>query len=117
MDLYNADTGELLCHVEPAHGKSGELYYEKGFIAIPPCLWGNEDGLVAPKFLSLNTTLMSVKRNNNTLPHTGEMAYWQMRAVLVPKEELQLSQQETKHQSVERTAMVTPMLRPVEPYE
>ena len=86
MDLWNADTGELLCHVEPVHGGSGGVYEEHGFLAIPPCLWGSvDDGLVEPVFLSLNTTLLSVKQNNNSLPHTGEMASWQMRGLLVPQ--------------------------------
>jgi hypothetical protein len=31
--------------------------------------------------------LLSIKRNNNTLPHTGEMASWQMRGIVVPKKE------------------------------
>lgn len=89
MELYNADTGELLCHVEPIHADSGKLYYERGFLAIPPCLFSETegDGVAMAKLLSLDTTLLSIKRNNNTLPHTGEMASWQMRGVLVPKEQ------------------------------
>jgi hypothetical protein len=86
MDLINADTGRLICHVEPLHGESDELYDEHGFIAIPPCLWGDKaDGLLEPELLSLNTTLLSIKRNNNTWPHTGDMASWQMRGIVVPK--------------------------------
>jgi hypothetical protein len=87
MELYNADTGQLLCHVEPIHGESGTVYDERGFLAIPPCLFGNRsEGLLEPQFLSLNATLLSIKRNNSTLPHTGEMASWQMRAVRVPRD-------------------------------
>jgi len=88
MELYNADTGQLLCHVEPIFGKgeSNKDYDEHGFLALPPCLWGDEnEGLTRPQFLSLDTTLLAIKRNNNTLPHTGEMASWQMRGILVPK--------------------------------
>merc|ERR1712232_952774 len=63
-------------------------YDEHGFLAIPPCLWGDaSEGLVEPELLTLDTTLLSIKRNNNTLPHTGEMASWQMRGILVRKEE------------------------------
>jgi len=88
MDLYNADTGQLLCHVEPNHGSGKGLYDEDGFLTIPPCLWGDaSDGLMEPQLLSLDTTLMSIKRNNSTLPHTGEMASWQMRGIVVRKEE------------------------------
>ena len=69
------------------HGKnSSRLYEEEHFLAIPPCLWGAEEqGLMPPQLISLDTTLLSVKRNNNTLPHTGEMASWQMRGVIVPR--------------------------------
>lgn len=88
MDLFNADTGKLLCHMEPIYGASDELYDEHGFLAIPPCLWGDiSEGLVEPELLSLDTTLLSIKRNNNTLGHTGEMASWQMRGIVVPKEQ------------------------------
>jgi len=88
MELYNADTGELLCHAEPIFGKTGDLYDETSFLSIPPCLWGSpDDGLVAPKYLSLDTNMFVIKRNNNTLPHTGEMASWQMRGVVVYGEE------------------------------
>ena len=89
MELYNADTGQLLCHVEPVFGRgeSDMPYDENSFIAIPPCLWGDaKEGLAPPQLLSLDTTLLSIKRNNNTIPHTGEMASWQMRGILVPKE-------------------------------
>ena len=60
MELYNADTGELLCHVEPIHGLSGELYDETGFLSpFHLVCWGSPDeGLVEPKFLSLDTTLL-----------------------------------------------------------
>jgi hypothetical protein len=87
MELYNADTGQLLCSVEPIAGKSDEIYEEFGFIAIPPCLWSSQDdNLADPILLSLNTTLLSIKRNNSTFPHTGEMASWQMRGIVVPRE-------------------------------
>lgn len=88
MDLFNADTGRLLCHMEPIWGASDELYDEKGFLALPPCLWGDiSEGLVEPELLTLDTTLLSIKRNNSTLGHTGEMAPWQMRAVVVPRKQ------------------------------
>ncbi len=88
MELYNADTGRLLCHVEPIYGTSHDVYDEVGFLALPPCLWGDmADGLEEPVLLPLNTTLLSIKRNNNTLPHTGDMASWQMRGVIVPRKD------------------------------
>jgi hypothetical protein len=106
MELYNADTGKLLCSVQPIRGgdsknnnninneeeEEEEGYNEEGFIAIPPCLWSENNinnsssassSLSQPDFLSLNTTLMSIKRANSTFPHTGEMASWQMRGIVV----------------------------------
>ena len=71
-ELYNADTGSLLCHSsEPIRGQSDELYDEHGFLSIPPpCLWGDSmTGLMASELLSLDTTLLSIKRNNKTLGH------------------------------------------------
>jgi hypothetical protein len=88
MELYNADTGRRLCSVTAIYGESHNVFDEKDFLALPPCLWGNPDeGLEEPILLPLNTSLLSIKRNNNTLPHTGEMAFWQMRGVVVPEEQ------------------------------
>ena len=90
MELYNADTGQLLCHMEPIRGQSNQVYDENGFLAIPPCLWGSEaEGLQPPELLSLDTNLLSIKRNNSTLSHTGEMASWQMRGIVIPKDQVQ----------------------------
>ena len=41
-----------------------------------------QEGLVAPVFLPFNANLTSIKRNNNTYAHYGEMASWQMRGIL-----------------------------------
>lgn len=87
MELYNADTGKLLCHMEPIFGKGdpADPYDEKGYVALPPCLWGDAaEGLLAPPMLTLETELLSIKRNNNSVGHYGEMASWQMRGILVP---------------------------------
>ena len=80
MELYNVDTGELLCRQEPVFGQgSGQPYDELGYIALPPCLWGPaSEGLVPPTLLAWNTNLMSIKRNNNPYSHYGEMASWQV---------------------------------------
>lgn len=87
VELYHANTGKLLCRVEPIYGKSSDrVYDEEGFLALPPCLWGDpEEGLAPPVLLPLEAELVSIKRNNSTLPHTGEMALWQMRAIVVPR--------------------------------
>jgi len=84
MELYNADTGMLLCRHDPVYGKTHQVHDELGYVAIPPCLWGEpEEGLSPPTFLHFNTNLTSIKRNNNTNTHYGEMAMWQMRGVMV----------------------------------
>ena len=86
IELYNDDTNELLCRQLPVYG-SGQVeddrFDELGYLALPPCLWGTEvEGLVAPVSLTFNTTLRSVKKNNATFGHYGEMASWQMRGVI-----------------------------------
>jgi hypothetical protein len=86
MELYNAETGELICGMQPEFGNGTATYNEAGYVALPPCVWGNpEDGLMKPPFLPLDTELLSIKRNNNTYGHYGEMASWQMRGVVVPR--------------------------------
>lgn len=80
QELYNADTGELLCRQQPVYGQGlAPLFDEPGYAAIPPCLFGSEAGLQAPITLTWDTNLLAVKQNNNTYGHYGEMAYWQVR--------------------------------------
>jgi len=89
MELYNADTGMLLCSHYPVYGKTHDIFDELGYLAIPPCLYGPEsEGLAPPTFIPFNGNLTSIKRNNNTYLHYGEMASWQMRGVLVDLPEI-----------------------------
>lgn len=95
MELYNADTGILLCKVLPIVGQSDtEIFNERGYIALPPCLFSdnkeNGEGLWMPEEVAMNTTLLSIKRVNTTFGHVGEMAMWQMRGVLVPQDPSEL---------------------------
>lgn len=85
MELYNMDTGDLLCHVDGlfGSGNSSIKYDEPGYIKLNPCLWGYDEGLIEPIFMSWDTKLQSIKKNNNTYAHYGEMASWQMRGVVV----------------------------------
>jgi len=85
IELYNADTGQLLCRQAPITGQGDptDRFDELGYIALPPCLWGYEEGLVPPVTLSWDTKFMSIKRNNNTQAHYGEMASWQMRGIFL----------------------------------
>jgi hypothetical protein len=85
VELYNADTGDLICHVDGilGDGNPSVPYNEEGYIKLNPCLWGEDSGLMRPKTLQWNTNLTSIKRTNNTFTHYGEMASWQMRGVVV----------------------------------
>lgn len=84
MELYNADTGDLICHVNGDLGKGTDVKYdEEGYIKLNPCLFGEDKGLLKPQLFSWDSSFTSIKRNNNTNAHYGEMASWQMRGVLV----------------------------------
>ena len=85
MELYNSDTGDLLCHVDGilGSGNQSKPYDEHGYIKLNPCLWGEDSGLIRPIPLSWNTNLTSIKRANNTYAHYGEMASWQMRGIVI----------------------------------
>jgi hypothetical protein len=89
-ELYNADSGELICRNVPSYGgrasgaTGAHRFEELGYLALPPCVWGDPAlGLVAPPLLRWETNLISIKKVNSTYGHTGEMALWQGRGVLV----------------------------------
>merc|ERR1719458_348660 len=83
MELYHADTGKLLCSHYPVYGETHQIFDELGYLALPPCLWGEDtEGLMEPVYLPYDANLTSIKRNNNTYAHYGEMASWQMRGIL-----------------------------------
>ena len=86
MELFNEDTGESICRNVPTWGTlranaTGERRFEEeGYLALPPCLWGDEPGLHPSVLLPKGTPLVSIKKNRNTHSgHYGEMASWQMR--------------------------------------
>eukprot|EP00939_MAST-03C_sp_MAST-3C-sp1_P001438 g1438.t1 len=86
--LYRNDPGhemELLCHQRPVYGTgnvTADKYDEAGYLSLPPCLWGDDEGLEASQFLPKDTPVVSIKKNWNThMGHYGEMASWQMRGV------------------------------------
>ena len=85
MDLSNADTGELICHVTGDMGQNRKdvRFDEKNYVKLNPCLWGEDKGLMKPKFYSWDTNFTSVKRSNATDYFTGEMALWQNHVELV----------------------------------
>jgi hypothetical protein len=86
IELWNNDTGELLCSVSPAYGTSTDKPVDEAhyLISIPPCVWGYESGLQSPPRIHLNSNLTAIKIANNTYGHWGVMALWQMRAAYLP---------------------------------
>lgn len=85
LELWNRDTGELLCRVTPKHGSGDAAQDEAGYLWLPHCAWGQAgDGLRPPPVLHLKTNLTSVKRANSTYYHYGVMAIWQMRGAFLP---------------------------------
>jgi len=90
MELFNNDTGELICRQLPSYGTlrqnaTGERRFEElGYLALPPCVWGDvKQGLKEPPLLRWDTNLSAIKRTNSTYGHTGEMARWQGHGVIV----------------------------------
>ena len=79
MTLSNAKTGEMICEEKPLYGGWKEPQYnEPGFIAQPPCLWGDAKyGLDPPMDLD-GLTVHVTHRSNATYGHHGEMAHEQM---------------------------------------
>jgi len=75
-ELYNANTGDLLCRVTALYGTGSEPHNEAGYVALPPCLFGYQDGLRPPITLSPDTNLVAIKVFNNTYGHLGQMAQW-----------------------------------------
>ena len=91
FDLYNDDTGELICRqqgrmghtLRPDTAAGDDRFDEAGYARIYPCLFGDDgSGLPPPHFLRFDTNLRSVKITNATYSHYGEMAHWQCRGVL-----------------------------------
>lgn len=82
LELYNADTGALLCRIIPTHGSSDQSKNENGYLWLPPCVWGDQaDGLTPPPVLHMDTNFTSIKRTNSSVYHYGVMAIWQMRGL------------------------------------
>lgn len=71
LDVYNDDTGELLCHSVAKYGNGTEAGNEEGFVVeMTPCVFEGEDIPVLPK----NTKIRTTASYNNTEAHTGVMA-------------------------------------------
>jgi hypothetical protein len=78
MEIYNNNTGELLCREEAYHGKGSpeDKYDEEGYIAQRICLWGNPPFDKPP--LVSGVPLLTRAITNSTYGHHGEMALPQM---------------------------------------
>ena len=84
MELYNSDTGDLICRVVGIMGEGTNASYdEEGYIKLNPCLFGEDEGLLEPQMFRWDSNFTSIKRANNTYTHYGEMASWQMRGIIV----------------------------------
>ena len=51
-------------------------FNEPNYIAIPPCIFGNQPGLQTPFQITPDTNILAVKYFNNTYRHLGQMAQW-----------------------------------------
>jgi hypothetical protein len=71
----------VLVTVAALYGNGTEIMNEKAYVVgIPPCLWGSEEeGLLPPPKIHLDTNLTTIKRTNSTNGHWGVMALWQSR--------------------------------------
>merc|ERR1712232_1262565 len=80
-EIWNADTGEILCNVTAkygslSYGPTSQVFNEANYIAIDPCIFGNQPGLQKPWQLSPDTRITAIKYFNNTFRHLGQMAQW-----------------------------------------
>merc|ERR1712232_34397 len=80
-ELWNADTGDIICNATTAYGDetygpTSEVFNEANYITIHPCIYGNQPGLQTPFSLSPDTNLVAIKYFNNTFRHLGQMAQW-----------------------------------------
>ena len=76
QELWNEDTGEVICNMTASYGRGEAVFDEAGYIAILPCIFGHQAGLQFPVVLSPETNLTAVKYFNNTYRHLGQMAQW-----------------------------------------
>jgi len=74
----------LLCEERTIFGGSGdpripeERFSEPGYIAQPPCLWGDSEFGLEPPINVSGLNLYAVAKTNSTYGHHGEMAWLQV---------------------------------------
>jgi hypothetical protein len=82
QELWNEDTGELLCRHRALYGTGLNAMDELDYVVgVPPCMWGlaPDDRLSPPPRLRLDTRLKAVQISNSTVYHRGVMNQWQIR--------------------------------------
>jgi len=83
IEIYNNNTGELICREDAYHGQGANVggkdrFDEAGYIAQRICLWGNSTyGMEEPPLVS-GIPLLIKAVTNSTYGHHGEMALPQM---------------------------------------
>lgn len=80
-ELWNADTGEIICNVTAVYpslkyGSLNQVFNEADYLAIPPCIFGYQPGLQKPFTFAPDMNLTAIKYFNNTFRHLGQMAQW-----------------------------------------
>eukprot|EP00041_Stephanoeca_diplocostata_P039733 m.1637620 g.1637620 ORF g.1637620 m.1637620 type:complete len:886 (-) comp25984_c0_seq1:1972-4629(-) len=80
-EFWNADTNEIICNItakygDEKYGSVSNVFNELNYIAIPPCIFGNQPGLQTPFQISPDTNITAIKYFNNTYRHLGQMAQW-----------------------------------------
>ena len=71
QELWNADTNEIICNMtsnygHEKYGPTTQVFNEKDYITILPCIFGYQAGLQFPFDLSPDTNISAVKYFNNT---------------------------------------------------
>eukprot|EP00040_Diaphanoeca_grandis_P032470 m.196795 g.196795 ORF g.196795 m.196795 type:complete len:870 (+) comp32636_c0_seq1:40-2649(+) len=80
-EFWNADTGEIICNVtakygNEMYGSTNNTFNEANYVAIPPCIFGNQTGLQFPFTVTPATKITAIKYLNNSFRHLGQMAQW-----------------------------------------
>lgn len=58
------------------YGSLNATFNEANYVAIPPCIFGEQEGLQFPITLKRGTNVTAHKFFNNTYRHLGQMAQW-----------------------------------------
>ena len=81
QEIWNMDTNQILCNItakygDEKYGKTSNVFNEKDYVTIDPCLFGYQPGLQFPFDLTPMTNIKAIKYFNNTYRHLGQMAQW-----------------------------------------